>query len=432
VVDIVDVKLLYGKEGKVVHFPEERTTVIRPKAREPLLNEKLAVREALDTPIGSPPLRDLVGRDDHVAIVFSDITRPMPYDKILPVLLEELSDIPDDHIVFINALGTHRPNTKAELIEILGPKIIKRFTVVQHDCWDKKGLTFLGNTPQGHEIWVNRAYMESSVRILTGFIEPHLFAGFSGGPKAVLPGIAGVKPIFANHGINMIDDPRSGFGQTQGNPIWEEMLEAALRTKPTFIVNVTQTEDRHITGIFAGDLQKAHEAGVAFARDTAMVPVKSRFDIVVTTSGGYPLDISMYQSVKGIAAAANIVKDRGTIILVSECAEGLPEFGDYGNIMRLAATPEDLLHTIHQPDFFMQDQWDAQIQARICSRIDLQIYSGILSDQEVRQVFGVPCHDIEKAIDLLLNKYGSESKVAVLPTGSLYIPYLQSETASAL
>jgi nickel-dependent lactate racemase len=421
------INLLYGKKGKVIELPDENTTVILSKALAPAQDERLAVHKALQKPIGSPPLRELVRSDDTVAIVFSDLTRPMPYNKVLPALLDELAVLPDDHIVFINALGTHRPNTDSELIEILGSGIVDRFSVIQHDCHDENNLVSLGKSSFGHEIWVNRLYMESSIRILTGFIEPHLFAGFSGGPKAVLPGIAGARTIFGNHGVDMIGHPGSGFGHTGSNPIWEEILEVALLTEPAFVLNVTQTDDRRITGVFAGDLREAHEAGVDFARGTAMVPIQHRFDIVVTTSGGYPLDISMYQSVKGIAVAGNIVKEGGTIVLASECAEGLPEYGEYGDIMGLAETPKDLLGNIHKPGFFMQDQWDAQIQAQVCSRVDLYIYSDGLSDQEVRQVFGIPCHDIEKDVGVMLDHYGPDAKVAVLPAGPLTVPYLQSE-----
>jgi nickel-dependent lactate racemase len=421
----VKVELLYGREGKVVEFPDGRTTVVVPRPVDPVPDEKAAVRRALRAPIGSPPLRELVGPDDSVAIVFSDITRPMPSDRVLPVLLEELDDVPDDRIVFINALGTHRPNTPDELVDIVGPEIVERYRVIQHDCRDENELVCLGETSRGHEIWVSRTYMESTVRILTGFIEPHLFAGFSGGPKAVLPGVAGIKTITANHGPEMIGHPRSTFTYTRGNPIWEEMFEVAARTEPTFLLNVTLTEDRRITGVFGGDLEQAHEAGVAFVKRTAMLPVDRPFDIVVTTAGGYPLDISLYQSVKGIGVAANIVKDGGAIIMASECMEGLPDYGEYGELMRLAESPDALLAMIHQPGFMMQDQWDAQIQAQICKRVDVHIYSEGLTDEEIRQAQAVPCEDVESTVAVLLERSGPEARIAVLPAGALVVPYLQ-------
>jgi nickel-dependent lactate racemase len=419
------VNLLYGKMGKLVELPDDGTFVIRPNEVAPIEDEKSAVLEALRAPIASPPLSEIVSADDTVAIIFSDITRPMPYSSVLPPLMEELSKVPDDQIVFINATGTHRPNSQGELVEILGDEIVDRFRIHQHDCNDEANLTNLGKTSRGHEIWISREYMQSSIKILTGFIEPHLFAGFSGGPKAVLPGIAGAKSVMSNHGSEMIGDPKSTFTHTKGNPIWDEMLEVATLTNPTFLLNVTQTEDRRITGVFAGELSQAHEKGVEFLKRTAMIPVDGLFDIVISTAGGYPLDISMYQSVKGIAVAANIVKDGGTILLISACEEGLPDYGEYGAIMREADTPQDLLRLIHSPGYSMQDQWDAQIQAQICQRVKLYIHSDGLTNEEIRQIFGIPCNDVEHTVSELLKEYGPGARIAVLPAGALAIPYLK-------
>lgn len=419
------VNLLYGKRQKVIELPDERTTVIKPKHVPPLPDEEYAIRQALRNPIGSPPLRELVSPDDTVAIVFSDITRPMPNDRVLPVLLDELNQIPKDQIVLINALGTHRANTHNELTDLLGAEIFSQYQVVQHDCYDENCLTPLGRTSRGNKILVNSLYLKSTVRILTGFIEPHLFAGFSGGPKAVLPGIAGADTIFSNHGPGMIADPSSNFTLTNGNPIWEEMLEVALQTNPTFILNVTLTDDRHITGVFAGDLQQTYQKGVKFLKRSALIAVDNLFDIAITTAGGYPLDISMYQSVKGIKVASGIVRDGGTILLISECLEGLPEYGEFGEIMRLSETPDDLLAMVHSPGYSMQDQWDAQIHAQICKRLALRIYSEGLTDGEIQQVFGVPSRDVEYTLEGLHKKYGPNARIAVLPSGPLAVPYIR-------
>lgn len=425
---VLNINLLYGKNGKTIELPDARTTIITNTEENDVSNEPAAIRSALRKPIGSPPLRKRVSPDDTVAIVFSDITRPMPTKRVLPYLLEELSQLADDQIVLINALGTHRPNTPAELEEILGPTIIKRYQVIQHNCNDEDNLTYLGRSSRGNEIWINRTYIQSAIRILTGLIEPHLFAGFSGGPKAVLPGIAGIQTILSNHGANMIGDPESGFASTEENPIWQEILEVAMLTEPTFLLNVTLTNDQRINGVFAGDLQNAHEAGVAFLKRTAMVPIDTMFDIAISTAGGYPMDINMYQSVKGISAAANIVRDGGSIILVSECQEGLPDYGEYGNIMSLSSTPDHLLEMIWRPGFSMQDQWDAQIQAEICKKLDLHIYSDGLTDQEIQEVFGQPCRNVESTVSELFKKYGPRSRVVVLPAGPLTVPYIENTT----
>jgi nickel-dependent lactate racemase len=419
----MNVHVLYGDQGKEIPLPDGRTVVIQPKAEEPLQDEEGAVREALQNPIGCPRLRDLLRDDDQAVIVFSDLTRPVPYDWLLPPLLEELNGLPDERILFLNALGTHRPNTEQELAEILGPEVCRRYPIYQHDCRDRENLVNLGETSYGHPIWINRRYWESRIRILTGFIEPHLFAGYSGGPKAVLPGVAGWETIVANHGSDMIACEGAGFARAEGNPIWEEMMEVALRTEATFLLNVTQTASRCITAVFAGDLQAAHRAGVDFVRGASLVPVQEPFDIVVSAAGGYPLDMSMYQSVKGIAVAADIVREGGAIILVSECREGLPDYGEYGEIMRLAADPDHLVALMDQPGFMMQDQWDAQIQAQICRRVRLYIHSEGLSEAEIRQVFGIPCPDVGNMVQELLTEYGPQARVAVIPAGPLTVPY---------
>jgi len=299
----VRVKLAYGKEGLWVELPDENVTVVEPRFVPGLPDEREAIRKALRDPMGTPPLRELVRSTDTVAIAFSDITRPMPNDRVLPLLLEELSHVPRKNIVLINALGTHRRNTEEELVKMLGREIVEGYRIVQHDAQDKNGLVHLGESSFGHEIWINRIYMEASVRILTGLIEPHLFAGFSGGPKAVLPGLAGEVTILGNHGAEMVGHPKATWGITKGNPLWEEMWEVAQKTEPAFLLNVTVNKHRQITGVFAGDLDQAHQKGTKFARESAMVGVPAPFDIVVTTNSGYPLDLNLYQAVTSSLAS---------------------------------------------------------------------------------------------------------------------------------
>lgn len=417
------VRLLYGREGLNVDLPITQTTLLRANEPDPLSDPAATLRGAIRSPIGCAPLRDLVNLDDQVAIVFSDITRPMPNSFVLPILLDELNVIPDDQIVLINALGTHRPNTPGELDSLLGVEIASRYRIVQPDCRNTTELVSLGTSKYGHEIWINRVYMESSVKILTGFIEPHLFAGFSGGPKAVLPGVAGFSTIMANHGSDMIDQPGVGFGTTYGNPIWEEMLEAALITTPTFLLNVTLNDSRQLTGVFAGDLEAAHQAGASFVSQMAMVPVSEPYDLVLVTAGGYPLDISMYQSVKGIAVAGRVVKQGGTILLAAQCEEGLPDYGEYGSVMSRVDSPTDLVQLIRSPHFQMQDQWDAQIQAQICQRSKLLIYSDGLTDEEIRQVLGEPCRDIPRMLADWIDA-NPNGRIGVLPAGPLAIPHI--------
>jgi len=297
-------QLAYGPAGLWIELPEDAlVTVIEPQFVPGLADEQAAITAALRSPVGTSPLRQLVRPADTVAVVFSDLTRPMPNDRVLPPLLDELAlaGVPDEQIVLINALGTHRPQTEAELTRMLGSEVVDWYRIVQHDAWDDESLIEVGRNQAGRLVRVNRAYMEASVRILTGFIEPHFFAGFSGGPKAVLPGIADIEAILDNHGATMIAHPKATWAVTEacpersrrGNPIWEEILAVAQSTAPTFLLNVALNRDREITGVFAGDLVAAHRAGVAFVRQTAMQPVPEPFDIVITSNSGYPLDLNL-------------------------------------------------------------------------------------------------------------------------------------------
>jgi nickel-dependent lactate racemase len=418
------VKLAYGKEGLWIELPDDNVTVVEPRFVPGFPDETEAIRSALREPIGTPPLRDLVRRDDTVAIVFSDITRPQPRKRMLPVLLEELAHVLPENIVLINALGTHRPNTEEELIEMLGREIAEGYRIVQHNAWDKGHMVYLGPTSFGHETYINGVYMEARVKILTGFIEPHFFAGFSGGPKAVLPGLADERSVLGNHDAEMIGHPRATWGVTEGNPIWEEMREMAAKTEPTFLLNVTLNKNKEITGVFAGDVWQAHAAGTAFARQSVMVPVPEPFDIVITTNSGYPLDLNLYQAVKGMSAAALVVKEGGSIIAAAECWDGIPDHGEYKNILKIADSPQKLLEVIKAPGFLMQDQWEAQVQAQIQLKADVYVKTSYLSDEQIREALLLPCHSIKETLAQLLKRYGPDATICVLPEGPQTVPYI--------
>jgi nickel-dependent lactate racemase len=424
----MQVHLAYGKQGLDVEVPES-VRVVEPRYVPGLLDETTAIQQSLRAPIGVPPLHALVRRGDHVVVVHSDITRPMPNDRVLPVLVAELQEagVERDDITLLNALGTHRRQTPQELVGMLGPEIVDRYRCLQHDIWDEENLVSLGQTNFGHSVCVNRIYMEADVKILTGFIEPHFFAGFSGGPKGVLPSIAGANSVLTNHGAKMIGHPKATWGVTKGNPIWEEMMEVALKTEPTFLLNVTLNRAREITGVFAGDLQQAHAAGCDLVRGTAMVSVPHHFDIVITTNSGYPLDLNLYQAVKGMSAAARVVRQGGSIITAAECWDGIPEHGEYANLLRAAHSPQELLDRIESPGFSCQDQWEAHIQALIQLRANVFVYSDGLSDEQISAALFTPCHSIEETLAELLEKYGPEASICVLPEGPQTIPYVASE-----
>lgn len=418
------IPLAYGKTGLLLDLPDEwQATVVEPRPVAGLADPATALTTALRQPIAAPPLRDRVRPTDRVGIVFSDVTRPTPHRLILPAVLAELSHVPSERITLFNALGTHRPNTAAELSDMIGP-LHARYRLVQNNAFDPATQVCIGATVRGHEIWLNRDIAACDVKVLTGFIEPHFFAGFSGGGKALMPGMAGLRTVLGNHDAGMIAAPRATWGITRGNPIWEEVMEVAHLVGDTFLVNVTLNRDKAITGVYAGDLDAAHAAGCAFTKETAMVGVPALFDIVVTTNSGYPLDLNLYQAIKGVSAASQVVKPGGAIIIAADCWDGIPEHGLYGQLLREAASPQALLDTIMAPGFLKQDQWQAQIQAQIQLKADVYIRTDNLTDDQIRGALLRPCHDIVETVAALRRQYGPTASLCVLPEGPQTIPYL--------
>jgi nickel-dependent lactate racemase len=423
----VRVRLAYGRTGLWVDLPDDAAvTVIEPRHVPGLPDERGAVVGALRAPLGAHPLQQQVGPQDSVAVVFSDLTRPMPNERVLPSLLEELqlAGVADERIVLVNALGTHRPQTEAELKGMLGDKVVDRYRIVQHDAWDE-GLVAVACNRSGRAVKVNRAYAEASFRVLTGFIEPHFFAGFSGGPKAVLPGIADIDSILDNHGPAMIADPGVDWASTSGNPMWEEMLAVARSTAPVFLLNVSLNQQRQITGVFAGELMRAHRAGTEFVRSTAMQPVSQPFDIVITSNSGYPLDLNLYQAVKGMSAAEQIVRTGGDIVVAAECWDGIPAHGEYKRLLWEASSPQELLDRVLAPGFRCLDQWEAQVQAQIQLKTRVHVFADGLSDEELQQAMVIPCRSIEGTVAELRREQPGAT-IAVLPDGPQTVPYVRA------
>lgn len=419
------IALAYGRHGLMIDLPGP-VDIIRPRFVPGLPDEAGALQQALRSPLGTPPLADLVRTGDSVVIVHTDITRATPNDRILPVLLAELegAGVRRQDITLLNGLGTHRPQTLTELRAMLGDAVVDRYRCRQHDCFDDAHLVSLGTTSLGHPVRINRAYMEAGVKILTGFIEPHFFAGFSGGPKAILPSLAGAESVFTNHGRAMIGQPKATWGITAGNPIWEEMREVALLTRPTFLLNVTLNAERQITGVFAGDMLAAHAEGCRQVQQSAMVACPAPYDVVVTTNSGYPLDQNLYQTVKGMSAAAQVVRAGGAIIMAAACEDGLPGHGRYAALLAEAGSPWAVLEMIARPGFSEHDQWQVQIQAQIQQRADVYVYSDGLSEGQIRGALFLPCQDIAGTVAELRARYGPAARVCVMPEGPQTVPYL--------
>ncbi len=422
----MQVQLAYGRRGLVANLPET-TRVITSRFLPGVEDEVATIREALAHPIGSAPLAEIVKSGDRVVIAHTDITRATPNDRILPVLIAELeaAGVASQDITLLNALGTHRPQTDEELRGMLGDRIVSRYRCIQHSAYDDDNLASLGETSLGHRVRVNRLFLESDVRILTGFIEPHFFAGFSGGPKGVLPALAGAESVLSNHGRDMIAHSKATWGVLEGNPIWEEMREVALRTNPSFLLNVALNSDREITGVFAGGMLAAHEIGCRFVRQNAMVPIEEPFDIVITTNSGYPLDQNLYQSVKGISSASQVVREGGVIIIATACEDGLPDHGRYAALLVEGGSPQGVLDMLGRPGFGEQDQWQVQIQSTIQLRAEVYVYSEGLTDEQIRRALFHPCRDIEHTVGMLQSKYGSDTRICAIPEGPQTVAYLK-------
>ena len=417
------VKLAYGKSGITVTVPDE-AVVIEPRHLTALPDDKGAVMDALRHPNGTKPLKELVSSSQTVAIVISDITRPTPNHKIVPWLLEEMAHVPKNNITVINGLGTHRANTREELIQMLGQEVVDTVRVVNHNAFDDSGLVEVGTNSHGSKVYFFKEYVDADVKIVTGFIEPHFFAGFSGGPKGICPAVAGIKTILDFHNAVMIGHPLSTWGVIEGNILQGAATENCLMVKPDFMLNVTLNGDKEITGVFAGDVIKAHREGCAFVKENAMYAVDAPFDVVLTTNSGYPLDQNLYQTVKGMSAAAQIVKPGGSIVSVSECSDGVPDHGNYAKILQMRSTPQELLDMINDKSFSVFDQWQVQVQAMIQVKADCYLYS-TLDDNTVRKAMFKPIADTEKTISELLAQYGPNATMAVLPLGPLTIPYVK-------
>ncbi len=421
------VHLAYGEQGLDVELPDA-AVVLQPQQVPRLPDPERAVAEAIERPLGSAPLGELVRPSDRVAIVVSDITRPVPNPLILSPILAALegAGVRRESVVIVIATGMHRASTPDEVERILGAEIAGAYEVVNHDGRDKGTLAYLTTTARGVEVWMNRRYLEADVRIVTGFVEPHLFAGYSGGGKAVLPGVAGAEAVVSNHGAEMLGHPKATWCSTEGNPIFEEMRDIALLTRPTFSVNVTLNERREITAVFAGELVAAHQAGIAQAERQYVRPITQLFDIVVSTNMGYPADLNLYQSVKGMSVAAQAVREGGDIVLAAECRDGLG-LAEYTELLTSEASPHALLERIHSPGFARYDQWGVQCQAMAQAKADAWLHSS-MSRETTESAHLHYSEDVSATVRELCRRHqaehGREPTIAVLPHGHLTVPRL--------
>ena len=415
----MNIKLDFGKKGLWVELPEnDKIQILVMKPSKPIQDPVAAIEQTLENSIGSRSLAELARRKRTACVVICDITRPVPNKVLLPPILKTLEQngIEKENITILIATGIHRPNLGEELISLVGTDIASKYKVVNHYSKNKEDHTYLGHTSKGTDVIIDSNYVNADLKITTGFIEPHLMAGFSGGRKLICPGIASLETVKIMHSLKILEHPNAREGVIEGNPFHEEVIEMTEMAGMDYMLNVALDEKRNIVGIFAGNYIEAHKKGVDFVRNHVTDTVAEPVDIVLTTSAGAPLDTTFYQSIKGLTAALPIVKPGGTIIIAAECKEGLggPEFS------QLVRETEDIdlfLKNINREDYFVIDQWQFEEFAKVITKAEVYLYSTGINLQDKSKLLVNNIDSVEAGLKIALQKHGDDAKIAVIPKG---------------
>jgi len=413
----VRVGLAYGRHGTSVDVPDSAEVIV-PVDEPALEDEATSITTALQRPWGGPPLHELAAGAERVAVVFPDLTRPMPNRTVLPPLLAELArcGIPDDRITLLCATGTHRQATAAEMEELVGPEIVGRYAMVDHDATSDAHVAV--GAVDGVPVLLQREYVEADLRIVTGFVEPHFFAGFSGGPKAVCPGLAARATILEAHHPRRIADARATFVTREGNPVHDFVRAATALAPPHLSVDVAINRARRVTAVFTGPLPGSHDAACAHVQFAAVREVGASYDLVVSTNGGYPLDRNLYQAVKGMAAAERIVCRGGIIVMAAACEDGVPAGGAFARLLADARTPADLAGASGTPEL---DRWQAQVLGRVLARAEVHLHAEGLDGHAPTSALLTLAPDLDDAVATALGRLGPRARVAVMPEGPLTV-----------
>ncbi len=407
--------------------PNWNIEVLKPKPQQILQSPLQTIQDKIAHPVGSPSLKQIVmgkGHVERICIVSSDSTRPVPSHILLEALINELNNygILDSQIIILIATGLHRPSREEEREIILGKKLFGRIECIDHIASDMDRLESLGNSKKGIPIYINKTYLQSDLKILTGYVEPHFFFGFSGGCKSIVPGIAGANTIQANHSAQLIASENSRFGKYQDNPMYSNSMEIAGITGVDFIVNVCIDEHHQITNVAAGALEVVHNFLVQDQLKKVFSPIKRPYDIVVCGNGGFPLDLNLYQAVKSMAIGEMAVKQGGTIISVNECSDGVGQ-AKFKELLFSGMTPTEIYNKIIQKKIIVPDQWEIQILTRILQKADIYVVSG-LKENELGNIGLKYAQTVEKAISMGLKKHGPDARILFLPHGPQIIPHL--------
>jgi nickel-dependent lactate racemase len=412
------IRLAYGKNGLDVEVPERNLAKVLTIGTVPPLNHPEGIIEqSLQSPICSPPLGMLAQQAKTVCIAVCDVTRPAPNKQLLPPVLRilEQNGVKKENITILIATGLHRSSTPEELDLILGADILGHCNVVDHHASVREEQSYLGTTTKNTPVYVDKRYVEAGLKLTVGFIEPHLMAGFSGGRKMVAPGCAGEETIKRLHSPAFLDNPLCREGSIDSNPLHHELLEIARMAGHDFIVDVSLDAERNITGIFSGEPRAAHAAGVQAVRTFVRATVREPADIVVTTSAGFPLDLTYYQSIKGMTAALPVVKKGGMLILAAECAEGLGSeaFAAMATRFRSDRDFDEWIH--HHPVEI--DQWQLQECVKATQHADVVLVSHGIHDDQKARLFVKSAASVAEALDRGLKRFGPTASIAVIPKG---------------
>ena len=415
----------YGTEGLEIELPKSATVL--GMCDTPALNTvDRAIEKSLLEPIESPSLRELARGAKDACVVISDITRPVPNKIILPPILRilEQEGIAREDIVLLIATGLHRPNEGEELRSLVGSEIAQKYRVINHRAKEKETLTYIGDTSGGAPVWINSVYLQADLKIATSLIEPHLMAGYSGGRKAICPGLMGVETMKVLHGPKLLASPKCVEGEIKDNPFHHEALAVAKRARVDFTLNVSMNERREITGVFAGDLEAAHSAGVRFVKSQNGSIVENKADIVITSGAGAPLDSTFYQSIKGLTAVLPIVAEGGTIIMVSSCDEGIGS-SEFEKLLLSNDSPEDFLGELEDPNFFVIDQWQLQELCKVVKKARVILYSHGIPETFKDKLFVEVVESFESGFADSVARYMEEPKIAVVPKGPYVLTKLR-------
>ncbi len=421
------VRLEYGRTGLEVELPDDHVVrTLSYKAADPLPAPDEALSDALSQPIGTPPLGELAAGRRDACILICDITRPVPNEMILRPVLQILEDagIPRERILILVATGLHRPNEGDELVEMVGRYIADNYRIENHDGQNLDQHAYLGDSPRGVPIWFDSRYLQADLKITVGLIEPHFMAGFSGGRKLICPGVAAMETIKVWHTPAFLEDPCADTGILDGNPVHEENTWMARKAGCDFIVNVVIDDQRRPLKFVAGHMEEAFLEGCEFVRGIVTDTLSEPVDIVVTSSAGYPLDTTFYQSVKGMVAALPIIKEGGTIILAASLSQGIgsPEFQ---SLFREHASLDAFMERIYDDDYFVMDQWQLEKMAAVCRKAKVKVVGDGLSPDTLKALFVESAPSVESAVADCLKQYGQDATIAVIPKG----PYVAARIA---